>query len=192
MQETEIVEAGGESPPSIKGIAICGSNPATINMAPFDDPEWLIYACSPDNVNFWDLPRVDQWFELHDHFPHASRSLLYWEKLKKMPLVWMRDPTAVVHVKGALPYPEDAALNLVGPFTLYTSSIAFMMAKAILDCQVHNIPNIGLFGIMQRGETEYTYQKPGIQNCIFAADRMGIKVIAPDISKLFEVTPYEW
>ena len=48
------------------GIAILGSHPATVQLAPFADPGWRIYSCSPHNVEKRTLPRVDQWFEVHE------------------------------------------------------------------------------------------------------------------------------
>ena len=45
-------------------------------------------------------------------------------------------------------------------------------------------------GIMQASPNEYAYQRPGIQNLIWEATKLGIRVIAPDVSKLF-VPPKE-
>lgn len=46
-------------------IAVLGSHPQTKMQAPFGDPEWKIWACSPHNYSMGRLPRVDEWFELH-------------------------------------------------------------------------------------------------------------------------------
>jgi hypothetical protein len=177
---------GADVPPtvSIKGIAILGSHPATVAMAPFND-DWLIYTCSPHNIEKRQLPRWDEWFEIHIPVAHRTRGEQYIEALKDMPLVWMRDQEAMPHFPGAKLYPEAEMKQEFSPFH-FTSSIAFIMAKAIKDCERMGIKQIGLFGIMQASPNEYAYQRPGVQYFIFEAVKRGIKVIAPDVSKLFE------
>ena len=167
-----------------EGIAILGSHPATVNLAPFD-ADWLIYACSPHNFEVRQLPRWDEWFEVHIPFADRTRAYPYLKFVESLPLVWMRDKAAMEFVPGAKLYPEAEMKAEFGPFT-FTSSIAFMLAKAIKDCEAQDIKNIGLFGIMQASPNEYTYQRPGIQNLIWEATRRGIRVLAPDVSNLFE------
>lgn len=187
--------AGGDNLPAAsiryKGIAILGSHPATVAQAPFDDPGWLIYACSPHNFEKRTLPRFDEWFEVHIPLADRTRAYPYLRFLEDVPLVWMRDQGAMHLFKGAKLYPEKEMKEEFGPFT-FTSSIAFMLAKAIKDCELLNIPEIGLWGIMQASPNEYTYQRPGIQNLIWEACKRGIKVKAPDISKLFEPPPEDF
>ena len=43
-------DAPAAAPQKYTGIAILGSHPATVMNAPFGDASWLIYACSPHNV----------------------------------------------------------------------------------------------------------------------------------------------
>lgn len=173
-----------------KGIAILGSHPATVNLAPFHD-DWLIYACSPHNFEKRQLPRFDAWFEVHIPVAHQTRAYPYLKYLETLPLVWMRDRDAMGHFPGAKLYPEEDMKAEFGPFT-FTSSIAFMLAMAIKDCEKLDIPTIGLWGIMQASPNEYAYQRPGIQNLIWEANRRGIRVAAPDISKLFEPPPEDF
>jgi hypothetical protein len=190
----EVSEAAGADVPSAafkpKGIAILGSHPATVAMAPFKD-EWLIYACSPHNYEKRRLPRFDAWFEVHIPIAHPTRAYDYLKYLETLPVVWMRDKAAIQHFPGAKLYPEEEMKAEFGPFT-FTSSIAFMLAMAIKDCERHGIDTIGLFGIMQASENEYTYQRPGIQNLIWHAAQRKIHVVAPDISRLFEPPPEDF
>ena len=72
---------------------------------------------------------------------------------------------------------------------LFSSSIAFMLAKAISDCEAQGIKQIGLWGILQSSETEFAYQRPGTQYFLWEAVRRGIKVLAARESKLFEPPP---
>jgi len=168
----------------VKGIAVVGSHPATVMQAPFDD-DWLIYTCSPHNFEKRALPRWDEWFEVHIPLADKTRAYPYLKFLEGVPLVWMRDKQAMPFFKGAREYPEAEMKKEFGPFT-FTSSIAFILGKAIKDCERQGIPQIGLFGIMQASPNEYTYQRPGIQNLIWEATKRKIKILAPKSSRLFE------
>jgi len=203
----DAIESAKDGKPETKfsGIAIMGSNPATVQEGPFDHDDWLIYGCSPHNLVFEAqdgsnpglryLPggkradggrfRVDEWFEVHLPLADATRPYGYLRELEKLPLVWMRDAEGLSRIKGARKYPEKELKQRFGPF-FFTSSIAFMLAKAIVDCERLNIPRIGIWGVMQASETEYTYQRPGIQYFIQRATELGIQVIAPEASRLFE------
>lgn len=209
------------------GIAILGSHPATVNNAPFTDPSWLIWACSPDNTPFGAskragyLPRVDAWFEVHDPIEDPTRCFGYLKAVSEMPFVWLRDKRALAQgiFKGAQAYPEaelkgtstfqkvqrqnpDGSItvqmmeipNSDGMFCpyMFTSSIAFMLAKAIVECEQQCIPQIGLWGIMQQSDNEYAYQRPGIQYFLHEAMRRGIKVIANRESCLFDMPAWKW
>lgn len=231
MFEASNGAAGGSVAPAVSfpmcdgvfptGIAILGSHPITVDQAPFGDPSWAIYACSPHNVEHRTLPRVTSWFEVHDVVEDATRSFQYLLALSKMPIVWMRDQRALSSglFVGARAYPER---ELRGTFVIqkvkfenaagqtekriveipnndglfnpwmFTSSIAYMLAKAIIDCEQHGIKRIGLWGIMQQSDSEYTYQRPGIQYFLGEAMRRGIKVVAPRESCLFDMTNWKW
>lgn len=200
-----IESANGKTETKFSGIAIMGSNPGSVQEGPFDHADWLIYACSPHNLEFEAqdgsnrglryLPggkradggrfRVDEWFEVHLPLADATRPYGYLRELEKLPLVWMRDGEGLSRIKGARQYPEKDLKQRFGPF-FFTSSIAFMLAKAIVDCERLGIPRIGIWGVHQASETEYTYQRPGIQYFIQRATELGIQVIAPEVSRLFE------
>lgn len=167
------------------------------------------------------LPRVDQWFELHAPIEDASRPFGYLQAVAQMPFVWMRDRRAMATglFKGARPYPEkelkgtsvvqkvqmpnDAGVletrvgevpNMDGLFCpyMFTSSIAYMLAKAIVDCEKHGIKRIGLWGIMQASENEYVYQRPGIQYFLHQATMRRIKLVANRESRLFDMPQWKW
>ena len=190
--EQASVPVSSESQVKIEGIAVLGSNPATVEMAPFEMEDWLIYACSPHNVEHRTLPRVTEWFECHMPIQDATRSYRYLRALEDMDCpVWMRDQENMGCFKNAVAYPEGQLKKIFCDY-MFTSSIAYIMAKAIIDCQMNNIPNLGLFGIMQASPNEYTYQRPGIQYFIWEANQRGINVIAPDVSRLFEQPKEQW
>jgi hypothetical protein len=183
------------------GIAILGSHPQTVAMAPFDKADWLIYACSPHNIELRTLPRWDQWFEVHLPVQDKTRSYHYLRGLEEQarqkeargeePVIWMRDKLALPHFPWANPYPEAEMKRLFCPF-LFSSSIAFMLAKAITDCEAQGLKQIGLWGILQRGQGEYEKQRPGTQYFLWEATRRGIKVLAAPESGLFEIPPEDF
>lgn len=213
------VEAAGEiSSPAesrtlLKGIAVCGSNPHTKAQAPFADKQVLIYACSPDNTphglnpqNCSPLPRVNAWFEIHLPVFDKSRPYAYLDWLRHIPKVYMRDEVAMsLRDAAGTPifptatlYPEKAMKDRFGPFT-FTSTIAFMMAKAIVDIErarakglTVDKPEIGLFGILQLGKAEYEKQRQGTQNMIWEATKAKIKVRVDERSGLFEPPPEDF
>jgi hypothetical protein len=195
-------DAGGvEAPVRLTGIAVCGSHPATVATAPFDKADWLIYSCSPHNITMRSLPRWDQWFEVHAVAADKTRPYDYLRGLEQQacakqergenPVVWMRDKEAVKHFPGGQLYPEEEMKSIFCPF-LFSSSIAFMMAKAIVDCERLGIKQIGLWGILQASETEYVKQRAGTQYFIWEANRRGIKVLAARESNLFEIPPEDF
>ena len=46
-------------------IALVGSAPSSVRLAPFDDPSWDIWGCSPGAYPVFAQKRVDMFFELH-------------------------------------------------------------------------------------------------------------------------------
>jgi hypothetical protein len=204
LDTIETKAAGGESLPAApavqhKGICILGSNPSNKHLAPFNDPSWLIYACSPDNSPYGSgpgagaLPRFDGWVEAHDPIEDHSRPYAYIRYLETLPLVWMRDKRAMATglFKGARPYPEEKVKAKFCNF-MFTSTVAYMLAKAIVDCEEQGIPQIALHGILQSSAQEYAYQRPGTQYFIWEATQRGIKVLAAKESQLFEMPKEKW
>jgi len=204
------VPAVSVSEQKIKGIAVCGSHPVTVKAAPFANQDWLIYACSPDNSPYGHadhaqaLPRVDQWYEIHVPVFDKTLPYAYLDWLKGVPKVYMRDQTAMrMRMDNGTPlfptavaYPDEEMRGrkivhqngkvefTPGRFhrSQFKSSIAFIMAQAIVDCEEQNIPEIALYGILQRGsKQEYQLQRPSTQYFIEEAIRRGIKVrVAPE------------
>jgi hypothetical protein len=221
-EDAGAIEAPAVSRTRLKGIAILGSHPATVEAAPFADEGWLVYACSPHNVEKRKLPRVTEWFEVHDVIEDPTRAFGYLKAISEMPFVWMRDQRALKsgYFPGARQYPEEELKgtstiqtlkaprpdgsveirqvevpNSDGLFCpyMFTSSIAYMLAKAIVDCEQKGIKQIGIWGVMQASETEYTYQRPGIQYFLHqAAKHYGIKVLANRESCLFDMPTWKW
>jgi hypothetical protein len=201
VSDAEIISESGPVKSQYHTIAILGSHPATVETAPFDDPGVMIYACSPHNIEMRTLPRWDEWFEIHQPAIHPTRTYDYIRRLEdqarkkdmsgEKPVVWMRDQTVLQHMPGGRLYPEAEMKNIFCPF-MFTSSIAFIFAKAIVDAERLGVKKIGMWGILQKGPQEYERQRPGTQYFIWEATRRGIKVLAAQESGLFEPPPEDF
>lgn len=180
-----------ESPP-LK-VALIGTAPSSRMLAPFNDPSWQIWACSPGNQNT--LPRVDVWFELHGnlHWPeNASYGLPYieWLKTLKIPIFMQNQ----MYVPNAIVFPKDEMVKEFGK-DFFTSSFSWMMAWAIHQ----GAKEIALFGIDMASRDEYILQRPGFYFFKHIAEQRGIRVSAPNESDIMqppglygfsEVTPF--
>lgn len=198
----------------LKGIAVLGSHPATKRQAPYNDDGWLIYACSPDNSPYGlspdacAPPRVNEWFEVHTPVFDRTRPYEYLDWLRNIPVVWMRDPIAMRFcAEDGTPlfptarlYPEKEMKRTFPPYH-FTSSIAYIMAKAITDIERmvdegrmggSEPPQLGLWGILQASKVEYVKQRQGTQHFLWEATRRGIKVLVARESALFEPPPEDF
>lgn len=177
-----------EPPPQIVAqplkIALVGTAPSSRMLAPFNDPSWTIWACSPGNMNV--LPKVDAWFELHGnlHWPeNQSYGLPYIEWLRRLTIpVYMQNHE--YQVPNTQIFPMEQMVNEFGP-EFFTSSFAWMMALAISK----GAKEIALFGIDMASRDEYILQRPGFFYFRRMAEMRGIKVWAPNESDIMQHAP---
>jgi hypothetical protein len=166
-------------------ICTLGSHPATRDKAPFQIPEWEIWACSTHNAPpHANLPRFDRFYEVHPTSEHPTRPENYqqWlDGLEGTGKLWMMDRR---RRPWAHPYPKEKVIERFGPYFLDTSSIAYIMAHAILTMEERGDKNnvLGIFGCMQEGPSEFLYQRPGIQFFATIAWELGIDVAVPEES----------
>lgn len=165
-------------PDKILKIAIIGTAPSSRMMAPYNDPSWTIWVCSPGNMNI--IPRCDAWFEIHANllWPEcASYGSPYVEWLKKQTFpVYMQDQALV---PNALTFPKEELVKEFGRY-FFTSSFAWMMAFAIKQ----GAKEIALFGVDMASKDEYILQRPGGHFFMQVAVSRGIKVSLPTESDL--------
>ncbi len=164
-------------------VALIGTAPSSRMLAPFNDPSWQIWGCSPGNMNA--LPRVNLWFELHSNLlwpEHESYGKPYIEWLKGQSFpVYMQDQSLV---PNALIFPM---IELVAEFgrDFVTSSFAWMMALAMKM----GASEIALYGIDMASRDEYILQRPGFYFFRHEASRRGIKISAPSESDIMQSPP---
>lgn len=163
-------------------VAIIGTVPASRQLAPYNDPSWKIWGCSPGNQG--QLPRCDAWFELHAIVDMLGRENQHW----CVPyFAWLKSQSFPVYmqekndsVPGAVVFPRDAILEKFSTPTrrawFFTSSVTWMMAHALMQ----GAKEIGLFGIdMAATEEHYSGQKAGCLHMIDRAEAMGCTVTVP-------------
>lgn len=160
-------------------VAVVGTAPASRMLAPWGDPTWEIWVCSPGNVN--SCPRVTRWFEIHANLlwpEHASYGIPYVDWLKQQTAfpIYMQDKSLVPH---AIPFPKDEMVKEFGPY-FFTSSFAWMMALALHE----GATEIGLYGVDMASKDEYILQRSGGHYFIQLAKQRGVKVHIPFESDL--------
>lgn len=164
-------------------IACLGAAPSSRMLAPFTEPDWEIWACSPPNYN---LPRVDAWFELHSLKRKMNKgNEPFFAVLDKHPRVYMngKDPL-ISRFPNAIPYPIEDMVKKYGRW-FFTSSLAYMMAMAIEQ----KPETIGLWGVDMSAAEEYGYQRAGCHFFIREASMLGINVVAPPESDILSPVP---
>lgn len=122
-------------------------------MAPFGDPEWKIWGCSPGVYGTVGAigGRVDEYFELHRwRPPTAGRpgsgdpwfSPEYCQYLRAHPKVWVADPVALGDIPNASLLPWQQLVAKYGPY-FFTSSLSWMFAMALEA----GAKTIGMWGV---------------------------------------------
>lgn len=160
-------------------IALIGTAPSSRDLAPYNDPSWTIWACSPGNAHGV-IPRVDAWFEIHSNlmWPECvsyGAPYVEWLKQQKFP-IYMQDQRLV---PNATPLPIQELVQEFGKY-FFTSSFAYMLAMAIKA----GAQEIAMFGIDMASKDEYILQRPGGHYFMQEAAKRGIKVNVPFESDL--------
>ena len=160
-------------------IAILGSAPSSLSLAPYEDASWEMWGCSPGAAAH--VRRASVWFELH-RWGQDWLTDSYRQFLAKVPTVYMIEP--VPEVPNSVAYPKDEMLAEFGPY-FFTSTPAWMLALAISQ----QPEEIGIWGIDMAATDEYALQKPGCIRFIEIAKARGIKITVPNESDLLRPTP---
>lgn len=173
-------------------IALIGSAPSSVALAPYDDPAWTIWACSPGAWRH--LRRVDQFFELHRFVPTDPQ----WDAEY---VGFLQGLTVPLHMIEPLPqfpasvaYPKAAMIERFGP-NFFTSSLAWMAALAIAAIEEArklrsgDDDEIAFYGVDMAATEEYALQKPGCLYFIEKARELGIRVTVPPESDLLRPPP---
>lgn len=189
--------------PALK-IAVCGSAPSSARMAPFMDPTWVIFGCSPGL--FPHARRVHAWIEIHRWEPGAigiPESQKPW--LTPEYIAWMATKVPIVYVNAPVPELPNSRAIPIEKLTerwgnlWWTSSVAYMLAMSIDDIlemrekraaglepalEPGEEDTIGLWGVDMSALEEYYAQRPACQHFIELATGLAIRVFVPPESDL--------
>lgn len=183
-------------------IAVLGSAPSSIHKAPFGDPSWDIWACSPGA--YPNLGRVTEFWEIHrwepgvvgkpaTQKPWFTPEYVAW--LKQQPRVWVTDPLALADIPNAKLLPWQELEQKYGSYC-WTSSIAYMTAMAIDKIQAARAAGdqgphvIGFWGVdMAANEELYSGQRSACQFFLQLCVGLGISVYLPEESDLATPPP---
>lgn len=160
-------------------IAIVGSAPSSIKQAPYQDPSWSVWGCSPGAYGVIPSGRSDVWWELHVYEPGQQWfSPEYCQFLNAHKKVMVAEHVPQIPNGKVLPVKELVAKY--GPY-FFTSSVAWMMAAAI----EMGATKIGLWGVDMAATEEYESQRAGLHYFAMIARQKGIEVGVPSTSDLF-------
>jgi hypothetical protein len=170
-------------------IAIIGSAPSSVQLAPYHDPSWKIWSCSPGAYPM--LKRMpDAHYEIHRWEPPEGYTgpkpwftpdYVAW--MAKVPVVYMID--RVPQIPNSVAYPKDAMLEIFGPY-FQTSSISWMVCLAAAA----GAKEIGLWGIDMSAREEWAFQRTGLQTLLWYVNRhYGVKITVPPESDLWVPPP---
>lgn len=186
MTEASVVKIG---PEGYENIAILGSAPSSILLAPFDDLSWSIWGTSPSCWAQLQGRRTDVWFEVHRYMPYppgqstAPGTRPFFSPEFHSFLMGHKGPVFMTEghpdIPNCVQYPFQDMLAKHGPFH-FSSSVPLMLAIAI-----EQMPKrIGIFGIDMAAGEEWIYQRPATQHFLGLAKQLGIEIILPPESDL--------
>lgn len=169
----------------MRKICILGKCSSTRHEAPLNDKSWEIWTLA------WDpTPNTHRVFELHQNWREFHGKDSEDAGIHYRTILGYRVPVFMLEQEADVPmcrrYPMEDVTALVGKTSAghpyLESSIAYMMALAIIEC----VPGdrIGLWGIDMAADTEYHYQRPNMEYLIGLARGKGLKVFIPPESAL--------
>lgn len=188
-------------------VALLGTAPSSCRKAPFADPSWFIWGCSPGLYPV--CPRADAWFEVHrweppvigkpdQQVPWFTPEYVLWLARLKCP-VWVGG--SVPDLPNAKPLPWQELTDKYGDF-FFTSSLSWMAAMAMEAIFVNREllaakdpraiegeDAIGFWGVDMSATEEYGYQRAGCQFFATLAASKGIRIVTPPESDLMMPPP---
>ena len=172
-------------------VSIVGFCNTSRDWVPYGDPDMEVWGLNRGAIF---MPRADRWFEMHGRniYTHAQRRPgrhLAWLNQFQGP-VYMHQ--VFEDVKNSVAFPLKEIAEYIGVNLWRTdgkgkewdtkgepylsSSIAYEIGLAIWE----GFKEIHLYGVDLNTESEYAWQKPGVEYLLGLAAGLGIKVVLPD------------
>ena len=166
----------------IKKVAIVAKAPSTRMKAPYNDPTWQIWSLS-DNYN--EIPRWDQWFEIHDLDRYKNFYKPYYDwlcKPTKPTPIWVNDVRE--EMPAAKLFPWQQIVKEWGDY--FNNSVSWMLIWAAC----HGAEEISLWGVDMSVDSlrnqEYAHQRPSCEYHIGLLRGLGVNVYVPPESDLLK------
>ena len=150
-----------------KKVALVGFAMSSTLEAPFEDPEFEIFAM---NQLYRHIPRADRWFDIHENWnEHVVAGTDHAKWLQEFPgPIYMA--ARVPGIPTSVPVPIDELIAIGADY--FTSSIAYMIAIALRD----GFTTIHLYGIDLVVNEEWGYQKPCAEYWLGLAQGKGVDI----------------
>lgn len=159
-------------------LAIVGFASSSRELAPYDDPEWVIIGL---NQLYRHIPRADAWFDIHWDYNQPNKVVEgtdYDGWLSSAPIpIFLIDRQS--WIPGSVRYPIESIIEQFG-IDYFTSTISFMLAYGIWS----GFSTIGLWGVDLIVGQEYDYQKACAEFWLGVAMGRGVDLILPPQSAL--------
>ena len=157
-------------------------------LAPFKDKDFEIWGLNALFSHGQEVPRADRWFDLHP-VDVISQDRWEWYAGQKIPVYLQQ---LVEAVPSAVEFPAERLRQLFRSFfteefdrrTYYTSSIAWMIAFAILE----GFKEIHVYGVDMSQDEEYFGQRNGVEFWMGVCAGKGITLYVPQASDLLGAT----
>ncbi len=177
----------------MKKLAIIGTAPSSINLAPYNDPDYELWGLNGvySMVDFPNITNFTRWFDIHSlkcirevyKTPQYSYGAGYVEWLQSLSIpVYMQE--AYQEMPTAAKYPKEEILAMF-PRRYFTNSISWMIALAIYE----GYTDISLYGVDMATSSEYQDQRPSCEYFIGYCEGKGINFYLPEESDLLK-TPF--
>ena len=199
-------------------IGIMGSAPSSVLLAPFDDPSWELWGCSPGLYPV--AKRMNVWFEIHKWEPgkpwFSPEYIQYMAKFKGPVFTLQQQP----EIPNSRPYPIGPVLDYVYARQLVQTFDGMEIAGAEADkiyigdtpyvwvdrrfdrsdfsstiawmialAIMEGAKEIGLWGVDMSATEEWYFQRSGCQSLIDTAKSLGIKITVPAESDIMRPPP---
>lgn len=178
----------------MKKLAIVGTAPSSIHLAPYNNPDYEIWGLNGvySYIDFPNITNFTRWFDIHSldaikevykhpQYQHYGVGYVEWLQNLSIP-VFMQEKYE--EIPTSLKYPLEEILARF-PRKYFTNTVSWMLALAIYE----GYEDISIFGVDMCVADEYACQRPSCEYFIGYAEGLGIKVYLPDQSDLLK-TPF--
>jgi hypothetical protein len=163
----------------LKKLAIVGTAPSSIHLAPYNNPEYEIWGLNGvyGYIDFPNITNIVRWFEVHG-IEIVRQIPGYYEWLQGLNIpVYMQEPYP--DFPTAKKYPLEKILQMF-PRRYFNNSISYMIALAVHE----GYTDISLFGVDMATDSEYSNQRPSCEYMIGYCEGKGINFYLPPESDL--------